>query len=68
MRGFCFGTLIDLFRANPSSWPEAEDMPRQLATWRELSQQEGPPPVPFAEIWAETRCRWDSHVALAAGF
>ena len=67
-RGFCFGAFIDQFRQSPTIWPEDEDVPRQNAAWRSLIERDGPPPEMFVKVWAETRCRWDTHVALAAKY
>lgn len=66
VRGALFGTFIDLFRGCPALWSEHEHAARCFSTWRDLSEQEGQPPETFTGIWAETRCRWETHVALAA--
>ena len=66
VRGVLFGAFVDLFRGCPALWSEHEDAALCCSTWRDLSKQEGQPPETFTEIWAETRCRWETHVALAA--
>ena len=66
VRGALFGSFIALFRGCPALWSEHEDAARCSSTWRDLSKQEGQPPETFTGIWAETRCRWETHVALAA--
>ena len=66
VRGALFGTFVDLFRGCPALWSEHEDDARCFSTWRDLSKQEGLPPETFTGLWAETRSRWETHVALAA--
>ena len=48
--------------------PDGGDVPRQNAAWRSLIERDGPPPETFVKVWAETRCRWHMHVALAAKY
>ena len=66
VRGVLFGAFVDLFRGSPALWSVGEDAARCFSTWRDISKQEGQPPETFTGIWAETRCRWETHVALAA--
>ena len=66
VRGVLFGAFVDLFRGGPAHWSQDEDATRRFSTWRDLSKTEGQPPEKFTGIWAETRCRWETHVALAA--
>ena len=49
-----------------SSDDEGIGVSGRVSTLRDISKQEGQPPETFTGIWAETRCRWETHVALAA--